>query len=73
LKEISDEVYVMQKGRIVQHRGVEELLNDQHLLEYYNLIHVHSHKHRDVEHAHPHTHDFHGHTHDDPESEDQNP
>ncbi len=64
LKEISDEVYVMQKGRIVYHSGVEELLERQDLLEEYNLIHVHTHKHRDVEHAHPHSHDFHSHKHD---------
>jgi cobalt/nickel transport system ATP-binding protein len=64
LKEIADEVYVMQKGRIVYHSGVNELLAQQQLLEDYNLIHIHTHKHRDVEHAHPHTHDFHGHKHD---------
>jgi cobalt/nickel transport system ATP-binding protein len=64
LKEVSDEVYVMQNGRIVHQSGVEELLQKQDLLESYNLIHVHTHKHRDLEHAHPHTHDFHGHTHD---------
>jgi cobalt/nickel transport system ATP-binding protein len=64
LKEIADEVYVMQKGRIVYHSDVNQLLEQQQLLEEYNLIHIHTHKHRDVEHAHPHTHDFHGHKHE---------
>jgi cobalt/nickel transport system ATP-binding protein len=64
LKEVSDEVYVMQGGKIVHCSEVEELLRQQDLLERYNLIHVHTHKHRDVEHVHPHTHDFHGHKHD---------
>jgi cobalt/nickel transport system ATP-binding protein len=64
LKEIADEVYVMQRGRIVYHAGVSELLEQQQLLEEYNLIHIHTHKHRDMEHAHPHTHDFHGHKHE---------
>ncbi len=64
LKEVSDQVYVMQNGRMVYSAGVEELLEQRDLLEKYNLIHVHTHKHRDLEHVHPHTHDFHSHTHD---------
>jgi cobalt/nickel transport system ATP-binding protein len=64
LKEIADEVNVMEKGRIVHHSSVDDLLKDEELLQRYNLIHVHSHKHQNVEHAHPHSHDFHGHTHE---------
>jgi cobalt/nickel transport system ATP-binding protein len=64
LKEISDLVYVLQKGRIVHSSPPAELLENQELLEECNLIHAHTHKHLDIEHVHPHTHDFHSHTHD---------
>lgn len=64
LKEISDLVYVLQKGKIVYSSPPTQLLENQELLEECNLIHVHTHKHVDVEHVHPHTHDFHSHTHE---------
>jgi cobalt/nickel transport system ATP-binding protein len=64
LREISDEVYVMQEGRIVHHDVPERVLDNETLLHETNLIHVHTHRHREVEHAHPHTHDFHGHAHE---------
>ena len=64
LREICDEVYVMQEGRIVHHDTPERILENEELLQRTNLIHVHTHKHREVEHVHPHSHDFHGHTHE---------
>jgi cobalt/nickel transport system ATP-binding protein len=64
LKEISDLVYVLQRGEIVHSCGPAELLENQELLEECNLVHMHTHKHRDVEHVHPHTHDFHSHEHE---------
>jgi len=64
LREICDQVFVMQEGKIVYTGTPEVVLQNQELLEETNLIHVHTHKHRGVEHLHPHTHDFHGHTHD---------
>lgn len=64
LKEISDLVYVLQKGKIVHASPPAEILENQELLEECNLVHVHTHKHPDVEHVHPHTHDFHSHTHE---------
>jgi cobalt/nickel transport system ATP-binding protein len=64
LKEISDLVYVLQKGEIVHSSPPAELLENQALLEECNLIHAHTHKHPGVEHVHPHTHDFHSHTHE---------
>lgn len=64
LREICDEVYVMQEGRIVHHDVPERVLENEELLQETNLIHVHTHRHREVEHVHPHTHDFHGHSHE---------
>ena len=63
LREICDEVYVMQEGRIVHDDSPQAVLENEPLLQETNLIHVHTHRHPEVEHAHPHTHDFHGHAH----------
>jgi cobalt/nickel transport system ATP-binding protein len=64
LKEICDEVFVMQEGSIVFHDHPEIVLENEKLLEDTNLIHEHTHRHEKVVHLHPHTHDFHGHTHE---------
>lgn len=64
LKEICDEVFVMQDGSIVFHDHPENVLENEKLLEDTNLIHEHTHRHEKVVHLHPHTHDFHGHTHE---------
>ena len=64
LKEICDQVYVMQEGSIVHEGSPGEVLDNQELLEHTNLIHAHTHRHEKVVHLHPHTHDFHGHSHE---------
>ncbi len=69
LKEICDEVYVMQDGRLIHSDTPENILQNQSLLESSNLVHVHTHRHEQVVHLHPHTHDFHGHSHEDENSE----
>ena len=57
VSEISDTVYVFDKGkRIVRHGKPEEILNDNELLNSNNLLHIHSHKHKDKAHVHPHVH-----------------
>jgi cobalt/nickel transport system ATP-binding protein len=65
LREVADQVHVLQEGNIVFSASPEEVLENEPLLEETNLVHVHTHKHREVEHAHPHTHDFHAHSHPD--------
>lgn len=67
LREICDQVFVMQEGKIVFSDTPERVLQNQELLEETNLTHVHTHRHRGIEHLHPHTHDFHGHTHEEGE------
>ena len=64
LKEICDQVFVMQDGTIVSQGTPEQILENQTLLEETNLVHAHTHRHEKVVHLHPHTHDFHGHSHD---------
>ena len=64
LKEICDEVYVMQEGSIVYHGSPAQVLENAPLLEETNLIHEHTHRHEQVVHLHPHTHGFHGHSHE---------
>jgi cobalt/nickel transport system ATP-binding protein len=64
LKEICDEVLVMQDGSIVHEGAPEEVLDNHDLLERTNLIHEHTHRHEKIVHVHPHTHDFHGHSHE---------
>ena len=64
LREICDQVYVLQDGKIVHEDTPEKVLENEELLQRTNLIHVHTHRHREVVHLHPHTHDFHAHSHD---------
>jgi cobalt/nickel transport system ATP-binding protein len=64
LKEICDQVFVMQDGSIVHHGFPGQVLDNTPLLERTNLVHEHTHRHERVEHLHPHTHDFHGHSHE---------
>lgn len=64
LKEICDQVYVMQDGSVVHEGTPDTILENHDLLEETNLIHAHTHRHEAVVHLHPHTHDFHGHSHD---------
>ena len=64
LKEVCDQVFVMQEGSIVHHGTPQDVLDNHTLLQETNLIHEHTHRHESVVHVHPHTHDFHGHTHE---------
>lgn len=64
LKEICDQVFVMQDGSIVFHDTPANVLENGKLLEDTNLTHEHTHRHEKVVHLHPHTHDFHGHSHE---------
>jgi cobalt/nickel transport system ATP-binding protein len=73
LKEICDEVFVMQEGSIVFHDQPGNVLDNEKLLEETNLTHAHTHRHEKVVHLHPHTHDFHGHTHQAHGSKNQEP
>ena len=64
LKEICDQVLVMQDGSIQYEGAPAEVLENHELLERTNLIHEHTHRHEKIVHLHPHTHDFHGHSHE---------
>ncbi len=65
LKEVCDQVHIMQDGMVVHTDTPQEVLDNEELLQETNLIHIHTHRHQEIEHAHPHTHDFHAHSHDD--------
>jgi cobalt/nickel transport system ATP-binding protein len=69
LREICNEVYVLEDGAVVYHNTPEDVLQNQPLLERTNLVHVHTHRHRGFAHFHPHTHDFHGHIHEEKKEE----
>jgi cobalt/nickel transport system ATP-binding protein len=60
-QEITQQVYVLDRGRILASGRPEDILADEDLLQRTNLIHVHKHYHGEAVHSHRHEHGEHGH------------
>ncbi|MGC8875318.1 MAG: energy-coupling factor ABC transporter ATP-binding protein [Chloroflexia bacterium] len=60
-EEIANQIYVLDRGRVIAGGRPAEILDDETLLEHANLIHAHRHRHGDLLHRHRHDHRHHTH------------